>query len=66
MRRWMEEPRFRAFFEGSSREVPEELTAQIRTHLGPLWSSLPAGALRHDPDAYLHTQPADALPLAAV
>jgi hypothetical protein len=47
----------RRFFEGDSREVPAFYTDQMRRDLGPLWDSLPAGALEHDPNAYLRAQP---------
>ncbi len=65
MRRWLDEPGFRSFFEGESRRVPEVLVDQIRTHLGPLWEWLPAGALEHDPEAYLASQIIGQLPIAA-
>ncbi|HEU0299579.1 MAG TPA: radical SAM protein [Longimicrobium sp.] len=55
MRRWLEEPAFRRFFEGETREVPHQLTDQIRAHLGPLWEWLPRGALSHEPNAYLES-----------
>jgi hypothetical protein len=64
MRRWMDDPGFRAFFEGESAEVPAVLSDQIRRHLGPLWKWLPEGALVHDPNAYLHST-AQALPVVA-
>jgi len=64
MRRWMDDPGFRAFFDGESTQIPEVLTAQIRRHLGPLWQWLPEGALYHDPNAYLHST-AQALPVVA-
>jgi hypothetical protein len=47
----------RRFFEGESRELPSFYTEQMRRDLGPLWESLPAGALEHDPNAYLNAQP---------
>ena len=64
MRRWMEDPAFRAFFEGESTQVPAQMTDQIRSHLGPLWKWLPEGALLHDPNAYLHST-GPALPVVA-
>lgn len=64
MRRWLDEPSFRAFFEGETTEVPGVLVEQIRRHLGTLWEWLPAGALRHDPNAYLHSGAPLPLPLA--
>ena len=64
MRRWMEDPGFRAFFEGESTQVPAQMTDQIRRHLGPLYKWLPEGALLHDPNAYLHST-GPALPVVA-
>jgi hypothetical protein len=48
----------RNFFEGESREVPAFYSRRVRRDLGPLWDALPAGALEHDPYAYLkeHSQ----------
>lgn len=63
MRRWMDEPSFRAFFEGDTRELPQVLTDQVRQHLGFLWEWLPAGALQHDPNAYLHSGGLHQLPV---
>lgn len=68
MRRWLEDPGFRAFFEGETREVPYVLSEQIRRHLGPLARWLPDEALKHDPDAYLHSgimQQLPVIPMAA-
>jgi hypothetical protein len=66
MRRWLaDDPEVRRFFEGETREVPQVLEAQVRTHLGPLWEWLPKGALRHDPQAYLHSGAAHPLPVLA-
>lgn len=65
MRRWMDDPGFRAFFDGESAEIPAVLTDQIRRHLGPFWQWLPEGALHHDPNAYLHSQPQHTLPVVA-
>lgn len=39
------------------------LEDQVRTHLGPLWEW--EGALRHDPEAYLHSGAAHPLPVLA-
>jgi hypothetical protein len=65
MRGWLEVPRFRAFFEGETTEVPAQLVDQIRRHLGPLWKWLPEGALEHDPSAYLHSGALHQLPVTA-
>ena len=46
----------RRFFEGESLEPPAFYTNQVRADLGPLWHALPAGAMNHDPNAYLKAQ----------
>jgi hypothetical protein len=46
----------RRFFEGETPDVPVFYTDKVRKDLGPLWHSLPAGALDHDPNAYLKSQ----------
>jgi len=43
----------RAYFEGRSKALPRFYSDWIRRDLGPLWDWLPAGALEHDPNAYL-------------
>jgi hypothetical protein len=48
----------RAFFDGESEVLPEFYAARIRRELGPLYQYLPAGALMHDPNAYLHASAA--------
>lgn len=45
---------FRRYFEGESSELPVFYTDIIRRDLGVWWQWLPAGALRHDANAYLH------------
>jgi hypothetical protein len=56
----------RDFFEGETDEVPEFYTARVRRELGPLFPYLPEGALQHDPNAYLGTTLAEAVPLGRV
>ncbi len=54
IRRKLDEDRdVRRFFEGDTSEIPQLYHERIRTKLGPFWPSLPEGALRHDPYAYL-------------
>jgi hypothetical protein len=65
MRRWLDEPGFRAFFDGETRMVPPVLVSQIRQHLGHLWEWLPAGAIDHDPNAYLASGELHQLPAMA-
>jgi hypothetical protein len=45
----------RRFFEGDTEEVPEFFRSRVRRDLGPLWERLPAGALEHDPNAWLRS-----------
>jgi hypothetical protein len=49
----------RAFMEGESDELPEFYAARIRRELGAAYQFLPAGALVHDPNAYLHATTAE-------
>jgi hypothetical protein len=46
----------RAFFEGETGVMPAFFEARIRKDLGSLWEALPAGALSHDPYAYLNSE----------
>jgi len=48
----------RRFFEGETADVPAFYVDRVRRDLGPLFERLPAGALDHDPNAYLKSQPA--------
>lgn len=53
----------RRFFESETPAVPAFYADRVRRDLGPLWEWLPAGALDHDPNAYLKSQPgAEAAP----
>lgn len=45
---------FRQYFEGESEELPSFYIDIVKRDLGPWWHWLPAGALRHDSNAYLH------------
>lgn len=47
------DPAMRRYFEGETDEIPSFYVERIREDLGPFWEFLPAGALRHDPNAYL-------------
>ena len=54
IRRMLREDRHvRDFFEGETDEVPPFYVDLVRRELGPFWEDLPAGALNHDPNAYL-------------
>lgn len=54
----------RAFFEGESDTLPEFYVSRVRRELGPLYDYLPAGALMHDPNAYLNAEASAARPAA--
>jgi hypothetical protein len=50
----------RRFFESETLTVPAFYAERVRRDLGPLWEWLPAGALDHDPNAYLKSGAATA------
>ena len=52
------DPAVRGFIEGETDVLPAFYADRIRQDLGPLYEYLPAGALLHDPNAYLNAQPA--------
>jgi hypothetical protein len=52
------DPSVRDYFDGSSDVLPAFYESRIRKDLGPFWPHLPAGALSHDHNAYLHAAPA--------
>jgi hypothetical protein len=59
MRRRLDTDReLRAFFEQETEEIPMFYRERIREDLGPLYEFLPKGALVHDANAYLNSQPA--------
>ena len=47
---------FRAFFEQESNDLPSFYTDLIRGDLGPMWDSLPPGAVYHDPYAFRNSR----------
>ncbi len=51
---------FRAYFEREAEGLPAFYSDRVRKDLGPLWHWLPDGALLHDQNAYLHSQPSGA------
>jgi hypothetical protein len=51
-----EDVRFRAFFEGETREIPQFYIDIMKKDLGPLWEYLPEGAIYHDQNAYLKSE----------
>ena len=44
---------FRRFFEQETDALPSFYLDRVRRDLGPMWNSLPQGALYHDPNAFL-------------
>ena len=46
---------FQSYFEQETTELPKFYEDQVKKDLGPLWNWLPAGALHHDPNAYLRS-----------
>lgn len=50
----------RRFFDGESTEMPDYYENKVKKDLGVLWEELPAGALVHDPNAWLMSPPARA------
>jgi hypothetical protein len=46
---------FLRYFDRLTDELPKFYEDQVRKDLGPLWDWLPEGSLRHDPNAYLHS-----------
>jgi hypothetical protein len=47
---------FRDYFEQETDVLPTFFQNRIREDLGPMWQSLPQGAMYHDPYAYLKSQ----------
>jgi len=50
------DPQFSPYFEQESDELPVFYSDMVRKDLGALWSSLPAGGLKHDPYSYLKSE----------
>ena len=48
---------FRNYFESLTTALPAFFHDRIRRELGHFWPLLPNGALKHDPNAYLNSQP---------
>jgi hypothetical protein len=55
-RRLDADPQFRPFFERHTSQIPQFFVDRVREDLGPLWNWLPAGALQHNPNAYLDSR----------
>ena len=52
-RRLDADPQFRPFFERQTARIPQFFVDRVREDLGSFWNWLPAGALQHNPNAYL-------------
>jgi hypothetical protein len=52
-RRLDSDRQFRRYFERETSQLPQFYVDLARKDLGPLWDWLPAGAMDHDPNAYL-------------
>jgi len=50
----VEDRSFRNYFEGETKQLPAFYTNIIKKGLGIWWQWLPAGAIEHDQNAYLH------------
>ena len=50
----MEDRSFRDYFEGETKQLPAFYINIIKQSLGKWWQWLPAGAVEHDHNAYLH------------
>jgi len=55
----------RRFFDGETTTIPQFYVERIKEELGPLYAELPAGAIEHDPNAWLKTQTPDTVVLKA-
>ncbi len=55
-RRLDTDPPLRRYFDQESAELPAFYVEQVRRDLGSLWEWLPAGALDHDPNAYIKSE----------
>jgi hypothetical protein len=53
--------KFRRFFEQETTEIPQFYLERIRAELGEFWDWLPAGAITHEPNAYLMSRQESAL-----
>jgi hypothetical protein len=54
LRRCLDDPAARAYFDGETTTLPAFFVDPIRKDLAWLWEWLPDGALYHDPNAYLN------------
>jgi hypothetical protein len=53
------DPGVRRFFDGESEALPDFYRHKMQATMGPLWEALPEGALMHDQNAYLHSEPVE-------
>ncbi len=54
----------RGFMQGETDRLPEFYSRRIEHDLGPLYRHLPAGAMMHDPNAYLKSTAESTVPIA--
>jgi hypothetical protein len=66
LQRLESDTKFRAFLEQKTTEPPQFFINRIREDLGPLWDWLPEGALYYDPNAYLKSEQANDIKVAAM
>jgi hypothetical protein len=59
-RQLAEDAAFRRYFEGETQELPAFYKRIVQQDLGQWWAWLPAGAMEHDPNAYLRKNTATA------
>jgi hypothetical protein len=59
-----EDASVRGFMEGETDRLPAFYAGRIEHDLGALYQHLPAGAMMHDPNAYLKSTVAEAVPIA--
>jgi hypothetical protein len=57
------DPSVRAFLDGETTVLPEFYVNRVRQELGSMFEHLPAGALFHDPNAYLASTPEEPAPV---
>ena len=54
----------KAYLDGETTVLPAFYLDRIRRELGPMFDHLPAGALSHDPNAYLASTVEEPVPVA--
>jgi len=62
----VEDRSFRNYFEGETKQLPAFYINIIKQSLGKWWQWLPAGAVEHDQNAYLHKSAKKPVPNATL